>query len=108
MSLLFFDKLIVLDKVDKKIKKKFASNDERQELWQMIEEIIHHKVLGCCLDCLPRKHHHEFLDKFHKAPHDENLLDYLSEKSKKDMRKIIKEEIKKLSKELLLLNSDKV
>ena len=108
MSTLFFDKLIVLDKLDLHIKKKYESNEERQELWQMVEEIIHHKVMGCCLDHLPKEHHNEFLDLFHKSPYDENLLKFLSDKTKKDMKKIIKEEIKMLTKDLLLLDSHKV
>jgi ribonucleotide reductase alpha subunit len=108
MSTLFFDKLIVLDKLDLHIKKKYESNEERQELWQMVEEIIHHKVMGCCLDHLPKEHHNEFLDLFHKSPYDENLLKFLSDKTKKDMKKIIKDEIKLLTKDLLLLDSHKV
>jgi ribonucleotide reductase alpha subunit len=108
MSTLFFDKLIVLDKLDHHIKNKYESNEERQELWQMVEEIIHHKVMGCCLDHLPKEHHNEFLDLFHKSPYDENLLKFLSDKTKKDMKKIIKDEIKLLTKDLLLLDSHKV
>lgn len=108
MSTLFFDKLIVLDKLDLHIKKKYESNEERQELWQMVEEIIHHKVMGCCLDHLPKEHHNEFLDLFHKTPYDENLLKFLSDKTKKDMKKIIKDEIKLLTKDLLFLDSHKV
>ncbi len=108
MSIIFYDKLVVISSLDKKIKKLTESSEERQEMWQMVEEIIHHKVLGCCLDNLPHEHHSEFLDMFHKAPHDQNLLKYLNEKSKKDMKKIIKEEIKKLTKDLLLLDSNKV
>jgi len=108
MSILFFDKLMVLNKLDYHIKKRYSSNEERQEIWQMVEEIIHHKVIGCCLHHLPKVHHNEFLDLFHKSPYDENILKFLSEKSKKDMKKIIKDEIKALTKELLLLNPDKM
>ncbi|KKP32723.1 MAG: hypothetical protein UR20_C0019G0006 [Candidatus Woesebacteria bacterium GW2011_GWE2_31_6] len=108
MSILFFDKLIVLDKIDRKIKKISSSNEERQEFWQLVEEIINHKVLGCCLDNLPSEHHCEFLEKFHNAPYDEKLLEYLDEKTKKDMKKIIKKEIKLLTKDLFLLDSHKM
>ncbi|HLD91961.1 MAG TPA: hypothetical protein VI795_01045 [Patescibacteria group bacterium] len=108
MSIIFYDKLVVIKSLDKKIEKLTESGDEKQEMWQMVEEIIHHKVLGCCLDHLPKEHHSEFLDMFHKAPHDENLLKYLSKKSKTDMKKVIKQEIKDLTKDLLLLDSNKV
>ena len=108
MSIIFYDRLIAISSLDKKIKKLTESSDERQEMWQMVEEIIHHKILGCCLDHLPKEHHNEFLDMFHKAPHDEKLLKYLSEKSKTNMKKVIKQEIKQLTKDLLLLDSNKV
>lgn len=103
MSILFYDHLIVVNNLDKKIKKLASSNDEMQELWTYVEELIHHRVLECCLGNLPEEHHKEFLEKFHKAPHDTGLLEYLNQKIGKDVEKLIKTEIKKLSKELVLL-----
>lgn len=108
MSILFFDHLIVLNNLNKKIKKNTASNDEMQELWLYVEELIHHKVIGCCLENLPSEHHNEFLEMFHKKPYDKEIINYLNKKTGKDVEKMIKLEIKKLSKELLLLNSNKV
>ena len=108
MTSLFFDHLIVVKGLDKKIKRMTSSNDEMQELWSYVEELIHTKVLDCCLGNLPEDNHQEFLEKFHKAPHDSSLLDYLNQKIGKDVEKLIKAEIKKLSKELLLLDSYKM
>lgn len=108
MSTLFYDHLIVIKNLDKKIKKVSASNDEIQELWSYVEELIHHRVLECCLGNLPEESHTEFLEKLHKSPHDTGLLEYLNKKIGKDVEKLIKAEIKKLSKELLFLDSDKV
>lgn len=108
MSILFYDHLIVVEKIDKKIKKVSGSNDEMQELWRYVEEIIHAKVFDCCLGNLPEEHHQEFLERFHEAPHDSGLVEYLNQKIGKDVEKLIKDEIKKLSKELLLFNSNKV
>ena len=103
MSMIFYDHLIVISNLDKKIKKLVSSNDEMQEIWFYVEELIHHRVLECCLGNLPEEHHKEFLEKFHKAPHDTGLLEYLNQKIGKDVEKLIKTEIKKLSKELVLL-----
>lgn len=108
MSILFFDRLIVLNKLEKKIKKISSTSEEKQEFFQYVEEIIHHKVIGCCLDNLPSDFHSEFLEKFHSAPYDEKLLEYLDEKTKKNMKKVIKDQIKKLTKDLFLLDSNKV
>ena len=101
MSKIFYDHLIILEEVDRSIKGSTETQEERQELWQIVDEIIHHRVLGCVLAHLPREHHEEFLEKFHQAPHDEGLLDYLEEKIKKDVTKLIKEEVKSLSTELV-------
>ncbi len=100
MSIIFYDHLTIIEGLDEKIKKLSNSNDEMQELWFYVEELIHHRVLDCCLDNLPREHHPEFLEKFHKTPHDANLLTYLNEKIGKDVEKLIQVEMKKLSKEL--------
>ncbi len=101
MSIIFYDRLIILEGLDKKIKKLVSSNEEIQEIWTMVEELIHHRVLGCILDNLPDHHHPEFLEKFHKSPHDEKLLDFLKEKIDRDMEKVIKNEVKLLKKEIL-------
>ncbi|MDP3917782.1 MAG: hypothetical protein Q8Q30_01235 [Candidatus Woesebacteria bacterium] len=100
MSILFYDHLVVIKGLDKKIKKYTSSNDEMQELWFYVEELIHHRVLDCCLGNLPQEHHHEFLEMFHNHPHDTGLLGYLNEKIGKDVEKLIKAEMKKLSNEL--------
>lgn len=100
MSTLFFDHLIVIKGIDKNIKKLSSSNEEMQELWYYVEELIYHRVLECCLGNLPDEHHHEFLEKFHSGPHDKNLIGYLNEKIGKDVEKLIKTEIKKIEKEI--------
>lgn len=93
MSTLFFDNLLELDKVDKSIKKVTSTREEAIELWEIVDEIIHHRVFGCVMQELPKKHHEEFLKMFHKNPSDESLLDYLREKVKKDVALVIKESV---------------
>lgn len=108
MSIIFYDHLVVIKNLDKKIKKIAQSNDEEQELWKYVEELIHLKVFECCLGNLPEDNHQEFLDSFHKNPSDKGLIQYLNDKIGADVEKLIKKEIKKLSKELLFLHSNKV
>jgi transcriptional regulator of NAD metabolism len=93
MSKVFYDNLLSLDKIDRAIKKAATTCDERMELWQVVDEIVHHRVMGCVLDALPIECHDEFLEKFSKAPYDEQLLDYLRQKVKKDVTMIIKEAV---------------
>lgn len=101
MSKVFYDHLIVLEEVDKHIKDSVETSEQREELWQIVDEIVHHRVLGCVLDHLPGEHHEEFLGKFHQAPHDESLLSYLREKIKKNIEELIKQEIGGLATEIL-------
>lgn len=112
MSKIFYDHLLVLDKIEVEIKKAASSKEEREELWQIVDEIIHHRVLGCVLDKLPYPHHKEFLELFYKHLHDEGLFGYLKEKTGKDFKAIIKKEIRNLRKELadnfLLFNSNEM
>jgi len=102
MSKLFFDHLLEFKKIDKEIKKVAKTSGEREELWGFVDEIIHHKVMGCILDKLPRQSHEEFLTMFHSAPHDEELIfGYLRTKVGDDIEENLKQEISKISEELL-------
>ncbi len=102
MSKLFFDHLLDLKEVDKQIKKVAKTSEEREELWGLIDEIVHHKVMGCILGNLPREHHEEFLEIFYTSPHDEELLfRYLRRKVGENIEGLIKQEIGGLAAEIL-------
>src|SRR3989304_4293940 len=97
MSKLFFDHLVSLEDLEKEIKKVATSKEEKEELWGLVDEIMHHKVMGCILNKLPRDNHEEFLEMFHKHPHDEDLIDYLQEKIGENIEELIKGEIGNLA-----------
>lgn len=102
MSKLFFDHLVELKEIEKKIKKVAKTSSEREELWVLVDEIVHHKVMGCILDKLSHDHHHEFLQIFHKNPHDADLIfEYLRVKTGEDFTELIKNEIEILSREII-------
>ena len=101
MSKLFFDHLIVLNDVDVLIKQTANTLEEKEELWGLVDEIVHHKVFDVILKNLPKHHHQEFLERFHTHPHDESLIDYLSEKIGQNLEDLIKQEIGDLAFELL-------
>ncbi len=101
MSKVFYDHLIVLKEVDVFIKKATDSQEEKEELWGLVDEIVHHKVLDVILGKLPRSHHNDFLEMFHSHPHDENLMSYLKEKIGENIEEIIRQEIGDLALNLL-------
>ena len=91
MSKIFYDNFLDLGKIDKAIKKVSHTNDEKIELWQIVDEIVHYRVMSCVLDNLPKEYHREFLELFQNAPYDEELLDYLKKKIGKDVKLLIHE-----------------
>lgn len=101
MSKVYYDHLITLDEVESKIKEIADTPEEREELWQLIDDLVHHRVLVCVLDNLPKDHHEEFLGMFHEEPHNISLMDYLKERIKENIEELIKQEIGGLASEIL-------
>jgi hypothetical protein len=101
MSKLFFDHLIEFTEVDIAIKKIAKTKEERDELWALVDETVHHRVMSCVLGKLPSQHHQEFLSKFHAAPFDSSILDFLNEKMGESIEDHLRKEIGKLEKEIL-------
>ena len=101
MSKIFYDRLIVLDELESEIKNVAETKEERDELWDLIDQMVHHKVFDAVLGKLPQAHHEEFLNKFHKAPHNEGLIVYLKEKIGENVEELIKQEIGTLAFDLL-------
>lgn len=101
MSKIFFDHLIKLEIVEAEIKKASKTPEEKEELWKIVDDIVNHKALGFILDKLPIQHHGEFLEKFHQAPHDTNLINYLSEKIGENIEELLRQELGNLAYELL-------
>lgn len=112
MSKLFFDRFIVFEEIEIELKKLDMSSEEKQEFNEIIEELLHHRIIDRVLTHLPRDHHEEFLTKFHKAPHDETLINYINERISEACRAQnraieesiehhIHDEVQKLKKEIL-------
>lgn len=104
MSKLFFDHLVVFEKIETVIKKTSSSKEEREEHWKLVDEIVTHKVLEKVLDRLPRTHHEEFLELFHKCPHDEiTIFGYLKSKVGENIENDLKNDLRNLEADLLKL-----
>lgn len=101
MSKVFYDKFIILEEVEIELVKMNLSKEERQEMDQLIDETLHHRVMDRILTHLPRPYHAEFLDRFHKAPYAEALVSYLNEKIETSVEHHVKDEVEKVKKEIL-------
>jgi transcriptional regulator of NAD metabolism len=83
------------------IKNSVSTTDERDELWKIVDEIVHHKIVGKILEALDEKHHVEFLDRFKEYPHDESLITFFNEKTGRDFSEMIKKEINNIEDEII-------
>lgn len=101
MSKIFYDHLLVFEEVEKKINSMEISEEERNELWNLVDEMVHHRALRLILERLPKESHVEFLDKFHKAPYDQSLMNYLKEKIGQNIEELLKQELGEVAYEVL-------
>ena len=101
MSKLFYDHLIFLSDLEIEIKSIAETEEERHELWQIVDEIIHHRILEFFLDKLAEEHHDGFLEKYSEAPHDESHLQFLNERIEGEIEELIREEVDNLASEIL-------
>src|SRR4030042_929061 len=56
MSKIFYDHLIVLEEVNIQIDEVAKTSEEKEELWKLVDEIIHHRVMSAILERFPEKH----------------------------------------------------
>lgn len=101
MSRLFYDHLIELTQIDLIIKKSVTSKEEQEELWHLVDDMVHNKVMHVLLDALSREDHEEFLEEFSKAPHDEAHIHYLKDRTGKDIEELIQKELALMEEELV-------
>lgn len=103
MSKVFFDRLIVFEEIETEIKNVAKTPEEKEELWGQIEEIVNHKVLDLVLGKLPKEKYDVFLQKFEKSPHDEGILNFLTDTVGEDIEEFLKSEMEKFKLEILKL-----
>lgn len=101
MSKLYYDHLIILEDVEAELDQMSLSSEDKSEFENMIEELIHHRVMDCVLTHLPKPHHAEFLEKFSKAPFDPSLIRYIDQRIESSIEMHIKDEMETIKKELL-------
>jgi hypothetical protein len=101
MSKVFYDKLIVLTDVEREVNSLSRTKEEKNELWEIIDDTVHQRVLSCLFENLPESSHQEFIDKFDLCPFDEGLFDYLTGKIGKNVEELIKNELGELAYEIL-------
>lgn len=101
MSRIFYDHLTAFNRFAPMIGKHLSTPIEREEIWHIVDEITHHKVLSVILEKLPSQHHGEFLQRFAQAPHDIALISYLDEKIGENFQELLASDLVLFEEELL-------
>ncbi len=101
MTKIFYDHLINIEEVIIELDQNDISIEERSEFISIIDETLHHHILDTILSNLPFEHHENFLTKFHKAPHDPDLIIYLKQVSGPDIEEKIKTKANEVKKEII-------
>ncbi len=95
MAKLFYDHLIVIEEITAMV-----GNDKKT--LDLVDQILQNEILDVILTYLPRELHEEFLQKFHAAPHDMKLLQYLADHSPVNIELAILDRANKTKRKLLV------
>ncbi len=77
MSKLFYDHLIVIEEIVAVLGEHKVSAKDKAKILELMDATLQHEILDVIFSYLPREKHEEFLKKFHGAPHDPTLMQYL-------------------------------
>ena len=81
---LFYSHLVDLEPLVKELELVSMQPDEREEIFELVDDIIHHRVLDSLLEILPEEDHEIFLERFTNTPANPEILEFLKEKAKSD------------------------
>jgi hypothetical protein len=101
MSKLFFDHLVIREEIDIEFSRFNLSAEERAELVEIVDQTLTNHVLNVVLNHLPKDKHSDFVSRFHAAPHDIGLLDYLKIHAHPQIDEEIKKHAAKIKKDIL-------
>ncbi len=100
MTKLFYDHLIIIEEVLAMLNKHSIPNNEQREIMELVDLLMHQEILSTILTHLPNGHHEFFLIRFHALPHDKRIIEFINEKSGKDMEKEILKTVNSVKKKV--------
>lgn len=103
MSRLFYDQLISFTEIEITINDLALDKQEKHELWRLIDNIIHHRLLHVVLENLKVDYHEKFFELYQQSPASELVFDFIRENGSPDLEAKLRQEMDILSQELLEL-----
>jgi hypothetical protein len=101
MSKLFYDHLIVIEEITAVLDAHKLEPEERAKILELMDATLQNEILDVIFTYLPREKHEEFLEKFHAAPHDRRLMQYLKDNSPINIELAILDRANKTKRKLL-------
>lgn len=101
MSKLFYDHLIVIEEIVAVLDEHKLKARDRAKILELMDATLQHEILDAILTYLPREKHEEFLEKFHRTPHDAGLVQYLKDNSAVNIELAILDRANKTKRKLL-------
>lgn len=80
MRPIFYDNFVDIDDLMTKLSSGL-SHLEQEEIHELVEEILHQRILEIILHDLPIEHHENFLLRFYQNPNDHHLFLFLKSHS---------------------------
>ena len=74
---IFYDHIVQIDYLMSEVHHLELEVSKKEEIAHLVDELVHHEMVGAILANLPEEYHDEFLERFHAKPHDPSLLEYL-------------------------------
>lgn len=101
MATVFYDHMIDWQKLIDELDRLEIGGEERQEILEHSEHVIHTEVLLVFAAHLPNDHHHEFLERFAAAPHDMSHLEFLAAHGSGDVSQKVKKRTEEVIAEII-------
>lgn len=94
--ILFYDHLVDKTEINIYLDKFDAPDNHKGKIRQLVDDILHQGLLEFILQKLHPHQHTTFLDRFHAAPFDPELLEYLQDHASEDIDKELRTEANRL------------
>jgi hypothetical protein len=94
MNKLFYDHLIIIEEI-------IAVAGTDKKILDLVDQTLQNEILDVIFTYLPKDKHEEFLVKFHAAPHNIALMQYLKDNSSVNIELAILDRANKTKKKLL-------
>lgn len=100
MSKIFFDHLIEVEEIKLYIDRVTQTHDEKEDLWNLVDEYINHRIISSILSGLDEGSHEEFLSMFLEKPYDPGIINYLDTRLTVTLDELVDKNLQEIINEL--------